>query len=146
MSHECAHGITLWPILLERYLVVGFTLKTTDSIIIEFFSPHIIISTLILVQDKLKQYPNAREEKAQLAMNRQRILETQTIFEGPMPILPKRPAKLKSSLETILEVSLQRENAKTKSYTQTKHHSQESKESTFFEEIPKADEQLASGL
>ena len=32
--------------------------------------------------DKLKQYPNAREEKARLAVNRQRIQETQTMIDG----------------------------------------------------------------
>ena len=36
--------------------------------------------------ERLKQYPNARGEKAQLETNRQRIWETQTMIEGPMPI------------------------------------------------------------
>ena len=40
------------------------------------------IAALLDLPDKLKQYPNAREEKAQLAVNRQRILETQTMIEG----------------------------------------------------------------
>ena len=86
--------------------------------------------------DKLKQYPNAREEKAQLAVNRQRILETQTMIEGPMPILPKRPIKLKPILETILEVSSRREKAIAKSNKETKHNSQISREATLLEEIP----------
>ena len=55
--------------------------------------------------EKLKQYPNAREERTQLEFKRQRIWETQTMMEGPMPTRPKGPKKLKPSLETILEVS-----------------------------------------
>ena len=54
---------------------------------------------------KLKQYPNAREEKVQLETNRQQIWDAQTMMEGPVPIEPKGPRKLKPSLETILEVS-----------------------------------------
>ena len=81
-----------------------------------------------------------------MAVNHQRILETQTMFEGPMPVLPKRPVKLNPSLETILQVSLRRENARAESNRETKHHSQESREATFLEEIPKADEQLDSSL
>ena len=52
--------------------------------------------------ENLKQYPNAREEKTQLEANCQQIWEPQTMIEGPMPIQPKGPRKLKPSLETIL--------------------------------------------
>ena len=62
------------------------------------------------------------------------------MMEGPMPIQPKGPRKLKPSLETILEVSLQRENTRTKSHREIEHHMQESREATFLEEIPEADE------
>ena len=89
--------------------------------------------------EKLKQYHNAREEKAKLSVNHQRILETQTMFEGPMLALPKRPIKLNPSLETILEVSSRRENARTESHRETKHHSHKSREAIFLEELPKAD-------
>ena len=81
--------------------------------------------------NKLKQYPSATKEKAQFAVNHQCILETQNMIEVPMLVLPKGQRKLKPSLETILEVSLRRENARTKSHIETKHHSQESKEATF---------------
>ena len=49
-------------------------------------------------------------------------------------------------METVLEVSLQRENAETESHRETEHHSQESREATSLEEVPKVDEQLASSL
>ena len=39
--------------------------------------------------NKLKQYPNAREEKAKLAVNHQCILETQTMIEGPCQFYPR---------------------------------------------------------
>lgn len=58
--------------------------------------------------DKLKLYPNYREEKAQMMAGRNLIAETQTMMEGPLPILPKGPIKLSPKLETILEVSSQK--------------------------------------
>ena len=67
------------------------------------------------LSNKLKQYPNAREEKTQLEANCQQIWEAQTMIEGPMPIQPKGPRKLKSTLETILEVSSRQERARTES-------------------------------
>ena len=60
------------------------------------------------------------------------------MIEGPMPILPKGPRTLKPSLDTILEVSLQREKAITKSNKEIEHNSQISREATLLEEIPKA--------
>ena len=36
--------------------------------------------------EKLRQYPNGREEKAQLEANCQQIWEAQTMMEGLMPI------------------------------------------------------------
>ena len=81
-----------------------------------------------------------------MAVNCHCVIETQTMFEGIMPIFPKRSMKLKPSLETILEVSLQRENTGTESHRETEHHSQELREEIFLEEIPKIDEQLASSL
>ena len=63
-----------------------------------------------------------------------------------MPVQPKGPRKLKPSLETILEVSSRRENAKTKSNKEMEWKSQVFKEATLLEEIPEADELLASSL
>ena len=68
------------------------------------------------------------------------------MMEGPMPIRPKGPKKLKPSLETILEVSLGRERARTESNAELEHDSQASWEATFLEEIPAADEDIASSL
>ena len=48
------------------------------------------------------------------------IRDTQTMIEGPLAVLPKGPIKLTPSLETILEVSSQKENARTKSRGVTK--------------------------
>ena len=59
--------------------------------------------------EKLKQYPNPREEKIRLMAGRPLIRETQTMMEGPLPVLPKGPIKHTPSLETILEVSSQKE-------------------------------------
>ena len=81
-----------------------------------------------------------------MKINRQCILETKTMMEGPMPVLPKGPIRLKPSLETILEVSSRRENAETKSNKEAEHNSQVSREATLLEEIPKVEEQLASSL
>ena len=96
--------------------------------------------------EKLKQYPNAREERTQLESNRQRIWETQTMMEGPMPTQPQGPKKLKPSLETILEVSSRRERARTESNAEPEFNSQASWEATFPEEIPAADEEIVSSL
>ena len=63
-----------------------------------------------------------------------------------MPVQPKGPRKLKPSLETILEVSSRRENAKMESNKEMDWNSQVSKEATLLEEIPEADELLASSL
>ena len=81
-----------------------------------------------------------------MAVNRQRILETQSMIEGPMPVLPKGPIRLKPSLETILEVSSRRENVRTNSNKGTEHNSQASREATLLEEILEVDKQLASSL
>ena len=68
------------------------------------------------------------------------------MMEGPMPIRPKGPKKLKPSLETILEVSSRRENAKTESNKGIEINLQASKEAILLEEIPEVDKQLASSL
>ena len=68
------------------------------------------------------------------------------MIEGPMPIQPKGPIKLKTSLETILEVSSRQERARTKSNAELEHDSQASWEATFLEEIPAADKGIASSL
>ena len=80
---------------------------------------------------KLKQYPNAREEKTQLEANCQQIWEAQTMMDGPLPIQSNGPRKLKPSLETILEVSSRRERARTESNVEPEHDSQTSWEATF---------------
>ena len=96
--------------------------------------------------EKLKQYPNAREEKTQLKANHQQIWEAQTMMEGPMPIQPKGPRKLKPSLETIVEVSSRQERARKKSNAEPELDSQASWEATFLKEIPAADKDIASSL
>ena len=101
------------------------------------------LSALVDLPDKLKQHPNAREEKIMLAVNQQLICDTQTMIEGPLPTLPKGPINLKPNLKTILEVSLQKENAKTESKEENKINTHISREESSFEEIPKADEHLA---
>ena len=58
------------------------------------------------------------EDKVRLAVNQQRIQDTQTMVERPRPTFPKGPISLKPSLETILEVSSQKENAKIESKTE----------------------------
>ena len=68
------------------------------------------------------------------------------MMEGPMPIRPKGPKKLKPSLETILEVSSRRERARTESNAKLEIDSHASWEATFLEEIPAADEDIASSL
>ena len=68
------------------------------------------------------------------------------MMEGPMPIQPKGPKKLKPSLETILEVSSRQERARTESNAEPKLDSQASWEATFLEEIPAVDEDIASRL
>ena len=68
------------------------------------------------------------------------------MMEGPMPTRPQGPKKLKSSLETILEVSSRRERARTESNAEPEFNSQASWEATFLEEIPAADEEIASSL
>ena len=44
--------------------------------------------------DKLKLYPNPREEKLRLDEGRQLIKDTQTMIEGPMPRVLKGPIQL----------------------------------------------------
>ena len=68
------------------------------------------------------------------------------MMEGPMPIRPKGPKKLKPSLETILEVSLGREKARTESKAEPEFDSQASWEATFLEEIPAANKDITSSL
>ena len=68
------------------------------------------------------------------------------MMEGPLPIQPKGPRKLKPSLETILEVSLRQERARTESNVDLEQDSQASWEATFLEEIPAVDEEIASSL
>ena len=104
------------------------------------------LAALVDLPEKLKQYPNAREEKVRLVVDRQRIKDTQTMLEGPWPILPKGPVKLKPSLETILEVSSQAENAKSESKEAIEHSMCVSQEEIPLEEIPEADENLASAF
>ena len=65
------------------------------------------------------------------------------MMEGPMPIQPKGPKKLKPSLETILEVSLRQERARKESNVEPEFDSQASWEATFLEEIPTADKDIA---
>ena len=74
------------------------------------------------------------------------IRDTQTMMEGPLPVLPKGPIKLTPSLETILEVSSQKENARTESRGVTERTTYVSRETVPLEEIPEADENLASSL
>ena len=68
------------------------------------------------------------------------------MMEGPLPIQPKGPRKLKPSLETILEVSSKQERARTESNAEPEHDLQTSWETTFLEEIPTIDEEIASSL
>ena len=68
------------------------------------------------------------------------------MMEGPMPIQPKGPKKLKPSLETILEVSSKREKARTESNTEPELDSQDYWEAAFLEEMPVVDEDIASSL
>ena len=96
--------------------------------------------------EKLRLYPNAREEKARMFAGRPLIRETQTMMEGPLPVVSKGPIKLTPSLETILEVSSQKENAQTESGGATEKGMYASKGADTLEEIPEADENLASNL
>ena len=63
-----------------------------------------------------------------------------------MTTRPRGPKKLKPSLETILEVSSRRERARTESNAEPELNSQASWEAIFPEEIPAADEEIASSL
>ena len=63
------------------------------------------LAALLDLPEKLKLYPNAREEKARLEAGKQLIRDTQAIIEGALPNVPKGPIKLTPTLETILEVS-----------------------------------------
>lgn len=96
--------------------------------------------------DKLKLYVNAREEKVRLAVNQQQICNMQTVFEGPLPNLPKGSISLKPCLEAILEIFLQKKNARSESKEETEINMHILREEIPFEEIPKADEHLASSL
>ena len=92
--------------------------------------------------EKLKQYPNPREEKVRMMAGRHLIAETQTIMEGPLPVLPKGPIKLTPKLETILEVTSQKEKELSESIGDADKTTYLSKETIPPEEIPEADENL----
>ena len=69
--------------------------------------------------------------------------DTQMMIEGPLPNAFKGPIKLKPSLETILEVSAQRENEQIEPRETTEYGTHNSRE-TF--PLEQANENLASSL
>ena len=64
------------------------------------------ITALTKIPPKLKEYPNPREEKVNLAIHQQKIRETQALLEGPPKPIERGPRPFKTTLEPISEVSL----------------------------------------
>ena len=67
------------------------------------------IPPLTEIPKKLQEYPNPREEKVRLAVHQNMIKDTQTMLEGPPPIIKRGPISKRPDLETILEVSSSQE-------------------------------------
>ena len=63
------------------------------------------ITALNEISPKLKEYPNPREEKVNLAVHQQKIRETQALLEGPPKPIERGPRPFKTTLEPISEVS-----------------------------------------
>ena len=63
------------------------------------------ITALTEIPPKLKEYPNPREEKVNLAVHQQKIRETQALLEGPPKPIERGPRPFKTTLEPISEVS-----------------------------------------
>ena len=57
------------------------------------------------ILNKRKEYPNPGEEKKRLVVHQQLVWYTQTMLEGPPPILKHGSISQKPSLDIILEVS-----------------------------------------
>lgn len=64
---------------------------------------------LIEIPKKLQEYPNAREGKVRLAIHHHLIQDTQTMLEGPPPLIPRVLISKKPQLEVISEVDSSRE-------------------------------------
>lgn len=96
--------------------------------------------------EKLTLYLNPREEKTKMMAGRNLIAETQTIMEGPLPFPPRGPIKLSPQLETILEVSSQKQKEQSESPEPADNTTYLSRQITIPEEIPEADEHQALSL
>lgn len=68
------------------------------------------VTALTEIPPKLREYPNPREEKVNLAVHQQRIRETQALLECPPKPIERGPRPFKATLEPISEVSLGMEN------------------------------------
>lgn len=104
------------------------------------------LSSLVELLAKLKKYPNAREEKVRLVVQQQHITDTQTLLEGPPMALPKGPMSLKPTLDTISEVSLQKENTNSESQECGELRHREIFEPIDLEEILEANEEMALNI
>ena len=71
------------------------------------------IAALEELPKKLQEYPNPREEKINLAMHQQAIRDTQTLWEGPPPVIACKPYHFKPDLETIPEATSSIERGNT---------------------------------
>ena len=63
------------------------------------------ITALTEIPPKLKEYPNPREEKVNLAIHQQKIRETQALLEGPPKTIERGPRPFRTTLEHISEAS-----------------------------------------
>ena len=63
------------------------------------------IAALEELPKKLQEYPNPREEKINLAMHQQSIRDTQTLWEGPPPVISRKPNHFIHNLEMIHEAT-----------------------------------------
>ena len=71
------------------------------------------VTPLIEIPKKLQEYPNVQGENVRLAVHQELIKNTQTIFEGPSPMIKQGSVSTYPNLETILKVALiqeQKEN------------------------------------
>ena len=71
------------------------------------------IAALAELPKKLQEYPNPREEKVNLVVHQQIIHDTQTLWEGPPPVIMQRPVSFTPNLETIPEATPSMEKGST---------------------------------
>ena len=82
--------------------------KTYEALDVAMKAYYIRLSNLVELPRKLKKYFNVREEKFRLVVHQQQIRDTQTLLKGLPPALPKGPMSLRPTLDTIMQVSLQK--------------------------------------